>query len=798
MNKLKKKFQNMKNLIDELSLPLRIEKSNVPVASEHPFGVSEYLLFWIIVFLSIAAAYHPYFFGDEINALRDSGTAGSFLKALTVSSEYKPRLVFDSIWIIGGMHEWPRWGFAAINALCMAGVGTLTAQIASRYLAATRLQIWMLLGATVLLSRFGVMFFFDYVSGIIEMMSLFLFLCMIVLSIEGARRRVFGLVCMAVVVATAAVLVHERYMAATFAFSCVFAGYAIVCERRSRPTWMFPMIAAMAVIPPATFILLVKYFGSLPITTGTSATEVALNLGTVKVFLTYLANAFLGMNFGNEWFVGSLNMGNPAGFRWSLVFAGAFLLAWVIYLRSIGRDRSRWMVMFGLLAVIGALIVMASLPGAGRQEARWIYPVGVFVGLLFLCAPSSAPRYLLLGLAVALSILHWGSGALMTTANVYESRSARNLAVGVNNLIPAGRNAVLMGIEGDDWMIGNAHGAAYFAQRNFRVPLSLRLNDSKDPSILKWADVGVLRVGTDDKGGALFSPIYGTALKLMLDPQQIEKYREKTGNPTFLGQDEEWKGWVWSRAPKLGVDGVLLEAATHFVGFTPVPARALDMQTLTYRARLLVPGSPSQMRLQINWMDDKDRFINANIQVVEVGKDVRNYSMQVIAPSQARVGLVYANLHDGETKAVLLESVKIQQRAVLDIGGPEGWPDWQWSGAPQVSEAGVVLESSEKVAGFRELDATQLDTRILVYRARVLRPNSMAKMRLQINWMDARGRFLSATIQVVDVGQTLSNYPLLVVAPKGAAKALVYANLHDGERNEVLLQSVAIVATDKL
>jgi hypothetical protein len=788
----------MEIFMNELCSPLIAGSSDVQLTSEHPFGAGDYVLAGIIIFLAMAVAYHPYFFGDEINALREVGAPGSFLKSLAISSEYKPRLVFNSIWVIGGMHEWPRWGFAAINAFCMAGVGALTARIASRYLMATRLQIWMLLGATVLLSRFGAMIYFDYVSGIIETMSLFLFLCVVVLSIEGARRRVFGFVCMAVVAATAAVLVHERYMAATFAFSCVFAGYAIVCGRRNRPTWMFPTIAAMAVIPPVTYILLMKYYGSLPISTGTAATEVALNLGTVKVFFTYLANIFLGMNFGKEWFVGSLNMGSPAGFWWSLAFAAAFLPAWVVYLRSVGRDRDRWMMIFALLVMIGALVVMASLPGEGRQEARWIYPVGVFVGLLFLCAPSSAPRYLLLGLAAALSVLHWGSGALMATANVYESRSARNLAVGVNNLIPTGRNAVLMGIEGADWMVGHSQGAAYFARRNFRIPLSLRVHESTDSSILSWADVGLLRVGSDDRRAALFSPIYGTALKLMLDPRQIEKYRGTTGTPAFLGQGKEWEGWVWSNTPKLDADGMVLEAPTHFAAFTSVPARQLDMETLTYRARLLEPGSPSKMRLQVNWMDEKDQFINATIQVVDVGKDVRDYSMQVIAPPHAKVGLVYANLHDGETKAVLLESVRIQRQTVLDLGGPEGWQDWRWSGTPKVSEAGVVLGPPEKVAGFRELDASLLDSHILVYRARALRPGSVAKMRLQINWVDAHGRFLRATIQVVNVDQTSSNYPLLVVAPKGAAKGLVYANLQDGERSEVLLQSVTIVVIDKL
>src|SRR5690349_22389873 len=245
----------MEKLMTEFSPPSVADTLVTRRSPGYAFGLGDHLLFWLIAFLAIAAAYHPYFFGDEINALRDTDTVGSFLKSLAISSAYKPRLIFNSIWVIGGLHDWPRWGFAAINAFCMAGAGTLTALIASRYLMATRLQIWMLLGATVLLSRFGVMLYFDYVSGIIETLSLFLFLCMVVLSIEAARQRIFVFMCAAVVAATAAVLVHERYMAATFAFSCAFAGYAITRKHGDRPSWMLPMILIMAAIPPLTFIL---------------------------------------------------------------------------------------------------------------------------------------------------------------------------------------------------------------------------------------------------------------------------------------------------------------------------------------------------------------------------------------------------------------------------------------------------------------------------------------------------------------------------------------------------------------
>ena len=82
---------------------------------------------------------------------------------------------------------------------------------------------------------------------------------------------------------------------------------------------------------------------------------------------------------------------------------------------------------------------------------------------------------------------------------------------------------------------------------------------------------------------------------------------------------------------------------------------------------------------------------------------------------------------------------------------------------------------------------------MLVYRARTLQPRRSAKLRLQVNWADARDAYLGTQIQLSDVDAASANHPLLMVAPAGAAKGVVYANLHDGEDTQVLLQSVDII-----
>ena len=63
------------------------------------------------------------------------------------------------------------------------------------------------------------------------------------------------------------------------------------------------------------------------------------------------------------------------------------------------------------------------------------------------------------------------------------------------------------------------------------------------------------------------------------------------------------------------------------------------------------------------------------------------------------------------------------------------------------------------------------------------------------NWVGAGEAFLGTQIEAVKVGAGSSNHPLLMAAPAGATKGVVYANLHDGEDTQVLLQSVDIVQT---
>lgn len=763
----------------------------------HPLPWLDLFVWTVVAMLAMAAAYHPYFFGDEISPLRDAASSEGMWDALRKISTYKPRLVFNAIWAFGGISEWPRWYFAAINAAGVAVIGASCAAIAIRWFGATRKQMWLLLAA-ILLSRFSAMIYFDYVSGIIETASLAFLLLAILATISVYARSSIGGILVVVVLATCAVLVHERYMAATFAVGCVVAAATVLRPRGERHRLHWLLAVSVAVIPAITFLVLVKSFDSLPVSTGTSGQAVALDMGTLKVFSMYLGNLFFGLNFGKDWFVGSLNMGSTAGRVVAILSAVVFSTAWFRYGASLRRDRARLLQVGALMLVILSLVVMASLPGEGRQEARWMYPVGVLVCLLYFCTPRVAVRYSLLGLTLALASVHWLSGALNSTANVYVSRTAQYLGEGVNGTIPQGRRAVLVGLGDDPWEVGQRSGVAEFARRNFRSHLQLKIFDPSDTTLIEWADLGIVRAVNDERSASRFALVQGSLLRFLLRPELIDKDRLPVAGIEVLGDPElGWGGWTWSVDPQQLDGQVVLESARRLVGFNDRPASALDGRILVYRAGLADGADgAAKMRLQVNWMGADGRFLGASIEVVDVHKGIAEYSMMLNAPEAAERGLVYANLHDGEEAPVLLQSVHVQTRKVQGMGRGEEWTGWRWQGPVVLGAGGLLLGGDGVAEGFREMQAADLDNRLLVYRARTTTVDDSSSMRLQVNWVDKDQKFLGATIQVVTVQGESRNYPMFVVAPPNATAGLVYANLHGPNEAGVVLESVDVISGD--
>lgn len=759
-------------------------------------GAIDLMLWSALVVLAMAASYHPYYFGDEISPLREAAQAGRFLDALRDISAYKPRLVFNAIWAAGGLHDWPRWYFGAINAGCIIAIGACCAHVAGRWFGASRLQLWLLLGV-IGLSRFSAMVYFDYVSGIIETASMAALMATVLAAAKAWDRPDWIWGTLAVLLGTTAVLVHERYMAATFALGCVvaLAGLYGPSPRRGLRS----LIAlGIALVPVVTFLGLVQWLESLPVTTGTSGQEVMINLGTLKVFCMYLGNIFLGLNFGKDWFVGTLNMGSAAGLWLGLAAAAVFTVGWAWYLLSLRTDRRARLYALAGMMLIGALTVMASLPGEGRQEARWMYPVGTLVALLVFCNGRAAVRYGLLGAMLLLAAIHWGNGALDATANVYVSRTAAHLGAGVNGLVPQGRKAVLIGLGDNPWEVGGRNGVDEFARRNFNIPLRVRIHDPNEPGLVDWADLGIVRAGGDEHSGYRFASLEGDALRLLLDPESIRVDEVMARNVRVLaGGDTGWEGWKWSRPPQRRGQDIVLESASRLVGFIDLPASVLDGRWVVYRASLSDPSAATAgMRLQVNWMGADNAFLGASIEVVQVQATATDFTMRLTAPSGAERGLVYANLHDGQDGLVVLESISLHQQDGMALGRGADWRDWRWQGPATIDAQGVRIGKGGTEAGFREIDASLLDNHLLVYRARLAGPGTdRSSMRLQVNWLDAGQQFLGASIEVVSVQARSRNYPMLVVAPPGAARGLVYANLHRPDEADVMLESVDVMGT---
>jgi hypothetical protein len=510
----------------------------------------------------------------------------------------------------------------------------------------------------------------------------------------------------------------------------------------------------------------------------------------------YVGNLFLGFNFGKEWFVGAFTMDKVSGRLLAAGFGLAFLLAWTFYATHLRRDQRGLQRIVALLVLIGAMTVMASLPGEARQEARWMYPTGVFVGILVFCTSRVLLRYALLGLILLLSIIHWGSGALDSTANVYVSRTAKYLGEGVNGLAPRGRHALLIGLGNNPWEVGELSGINVFAQRNFKIPMMLRVFDPDDSrQQQEWADLGIVRSLVDEQHASSFAAVDDQTLQMLLDPARIDALRSQVSVEDVLGDSiVGWDGWRWSTAPRIAHGQIILDDARRLAGFTTRPAASLDGKVLIYRARRLQSSDrPSHMRLQVNWMGPEDKFISTSIRVVDVGSTAKDFSMQVRPPPGAEHALIYANLHDGEDQPVLLQSVLVQTRAVTSLGQGADWEDWRWQGEAEIRAEGVQLSSARTLTGFREIDAGLLDNRLLVYRARLKDPYAPSKMRLQINWLDREQRFLGTSFDLVSVQAQEHNYVLFAAAPAKATTGLIYANLNDGEENGVVLESVDVV-----
>jgi len=620
----------------------------------------------LAVILCFTLGYHPFFFGDEATVFREIGIASGVFDSTLALSQYKPRLLFNSIWASGVHFELPRWYYAAVAASSMLVACLGLCLVARRWFGATRVQLWLLV-TLVLGSRFGPMLYFDYVAGIIECLSFALFIWSFYLFDSVRTRGSKSVAILSLMLGVLSVLVHERYMIAIFAaaFATVVAHHFFSCGK-GRPLtkrWL-GFAAVYAVLPGIVFILLNFGIGGRSLSTGTAGAEVSIGWGTVETFITYFANVFLGTHFGHEWFVGAPIFNG----RRMLVFTvlSIVLLSglWILWLRGMDRNlRGRAVQIF---VVILALMAVASLPGLERQEARWMFPVSSLVAVLILANPAPLVRSALLSVLLTISAAGWVSGSYGAIYNVYESRTANALGRGFDGLAPPGNTALLLDADNSAWALGLIGGVDIFSKVNARQRMHIDLYDADRPVEICNYDFGIIRYGATETGVGKFAQLDINELVSIVSARNYQnsdspKHFERCARGGMdFGHGTSWPEWSWSGKFESVAEGVILGPASLVVGRREVGVEELDRKVLTYFARTAQQGTSSNFRLQVNWTSSHGEFLGTSIKVVKVVDRLAPYSLYLVAPKDAAFGEIYSNLHDGETRRVILQRVSVE------------------------------------------------------------------------------------------------------------------------------------------
>ena len=601
----------------------------------------------------IAWLAHPYYFGDELTTFLHAGEPHAFARAFELLNQYKPRLVFNALWSLIADWRVSRLHVAGLLAVLWVGVILMAFRIARDGLKASA-PVALLVAAIAGFSRFSVMLRYDYLAGTIEIGSLLFFLVALHIVLVGAERGFRPwMTFAAVVAATLAVLVHERYIAGTIGLA---AGLAAIAwfrrhERAPRPSLLAAVL--IAVIPFGIFALATKLLADLPMATGTAGQEVTAGLDNVRIALQYMGNVFLGTNYGQPWFVG---LGLEQQVLMGVVVVASLL--WLALAVHMVRQRT-WRASHLLLWLpLAAMIAVATLPGADRQEARWMVPVSLLAA--FLMAAVARTRWAIPALLLALSVnvVYTVLGGQGITFNILASNYSRAIGEALASSAIREGSGVVKGLPEPDlsWVIRGVNFGPVWSERPGHLyakanglGVELVPEAAVDPAGPRL-DFGLIR----DEGNqedVRFRVVSAGQLLALTQPGRLAD-----SEGTFLGRGPDWPEWRWASSPSLTEEGVLLSPG--FNGFHPLPVSDLVGKVLVYRARASGDATVP-MRLQVNWTDASDQLISAPIQVVEVKGDWKNYAMLLTPPNGAVTGNVYATLHDGAAAAVMLGSVRL-------------------------------------------------------------------------------------------------------------------------------------------
>jgi hypothetical protein len=613
------------------------------------------LLCAVTIFVGVLA-FHPYYFGDELQSFFYAQLNGASLwTVFSDLNKYKPRLLFNLIWALGSYYEAPRSVFMMLTVASIGSLASILYLVAKVGLGTGRVTA-LLAGLVVPGSRFITLAYYDYVAGLIETLSALLFFVAVILVLmpkvfPGISLRLRHAV--AVLVCILAVFVHERYLAGTAALGAVVIARSVDLRRRAIDAVAVLSGTLMIALPASLFWIATRFFGALPMTTGTAGMQVSVDFGIIGRALTYCGNTLLGLNTGHRWMVGDLQY--APGLH-AVILTGLICLFSLVYIGvfTIWRKQVDWRKVVEIAFIAGAMICVASLPDASRQEGRWMTPVLVlmtFAGLYL-----GRARLIYIAILTIMNMAYLATGSYQGVFNVVASRSAEAIASPLNRIRPEGTKGIILNApdNGESWVLGgdNAFGNDITSGRIFSK-LNFGSQVLVDPGISprRDYDFGIYYTGVGADQKPLFTYIGQQRLDALLNPGNI-----KANLGRLVAGQGTWKEWHWGGEESPGTKSV--ELRPGLVGTRTLPVAELNHKLIIYRARAIT-GSAVPMRIQINWADQKGGFLGAFIKVVSVNNAAENFVAVVEAPATAREGTIYANLHDGADGVVELDSIKL-------------------------------------------------------------------------------------------------------------------------------------------
>ena len=605
------------------------------------------------------ALYHPFYFGDELFSFAFGAQHdGKFLGTFNELNSYKPRILMNILWASIVAQELPRWIPMSVNAAALGACAWLVYGISIRVFQASRPAAFI--GALlVLVSRFNVMLYYDYVSGTVESLSLMFFLAgfwMLADPILNNAATSWKRWVLATGFFIACILVHERFVAgiAGLLGLSVLARLPAIVHQRDWRSIVIP--AGCVFVIGLIVVALVKTLSNNPVTLGTSGRTVTVNGATFNVARTYIQNLFLGSNYGPDWFVGLLNQGHPSA---SWLFRGSalvFILAWVVpfYYRKAGgvepfQYARTFQRVLPLLGFILGMVAVASLPGADRQEARWMYPAMSFVILLIHCLYSGFARYLLFALLAISNAYYIYYGTLERIASINGSEAALRIGRAMEYVDFPGDSGIMISVTEPDtsWVIGGPDGKVFCAV-NLSAKNCIMSRGQPGTPLQTGYSFGLMPHGQNRRGDWTYRYVTKDEVDILLDPSNVP-----TGGQV-LGASGQWPEWMLARPESATERGLLLPGISE--NFLRKDVAELDGRLLVYKAVAIDGATSVPMRLQVNWHDASNNFLGASIDVMEVGAKEREFVTWVTPPQNAAYGYIYATLHaDGQGKVLLIE-----------------------------------------------------------------------------------------------------------------------------------------------